>query len=169
MKMTELFLAQLDREMPISRRVLQRVPDGKQEWKPHEKSAPLWYVAFLVASMPSWIAMVVQQDSLDFSPPGGSSYQRPQPWKAASELLGVLEESAGKARAAISGTTDEHLMTAWKLMAGGKVVNESPRHEVISDSFSHIAHHRAQLTVYLRLNNVPVPSVYGPTADERGF
>jgi uncharacterized damage-inducible protein DinB len=168
MKLTDLFIAQLDREMPISRRVLQRVPEGKPDWKPHEKSAPLWYVAFLVASMPSWIGMAVLQDSLDLSPPGGSSY-RPQPWKTVEELLRTLEESSAGARDALAGTTDEHLMTSWRLMAAGRTVDESPRYVVIGDNFSHIAHHRAQLTTYLRLNDIPVPSVYGPTADERGF
>jgi uncharacterized damage-inducible protein DinB len=168
MKLTDLFIAQLDRETPISRRVLQRVPEGKPEWKPHEKSAPLWYVAFLVASMPSWIAMAVLQDSLDLNPPGGSSH-RPQPWKTVAELLRTLEESSARARESLAGTTEEHLMTSWRLMAAGNTVNESPRYVVIGDSFSHIAHHRAQLTTYLRLNDVPVPSVYGPTADERAF
>jgi len=168
MKLTDLFIAQLDRETPISRRVLQRVPEGKPEWKPHEKSAPLWYVAFLVASMPSWTAMVVLQDSLDLNPQDGSS-RRPQPWKTLQELLRMLEESSARAREALAGTTEEHLMTNWRLVAAGHTVNESPRYVVIGDSFSHIAHHRAQLTTYLRLNDVPVPSVYGPTADERAF
>jgi uncharacterized damage-inducible protein DinB len=168
MKLTDLFLAQLGRETTISRRVLQRVPEGKPDWKPHEKSAPLWYVAFLVASMPSWMAMAVVQDSLDLSPPGGSSY-RPEPWKKIDELLRTLAESTERAREALAAATDEHLSTKWRLMAGGRTVDESPRYVVVADTFSHIAHHRAQLTVYLRLNDIPVPSVYGPTADERGF
>jgi len=169
MKMTEWFLSQMDREIPLSRRVLERVPEGKQEWKPHEKSAPLWYVAHLVATMPDWSTMAVLQDSLDLNPPGGSSYRRPQPWQKASELLRMLEESTRKAREAIAGTTDEHLLTPWRLMAGGTTVSESPRYVVIADNFSHMAHHRAQLTTYFRLLDVPVPSVYGPTADERRF
>lgn len=169
MKMIEFFLAQLDREIPLSRKVLQRVPEGKQEWKPHDKSAPLWYVAHLVATMPSWATMAVEQDSLDLAPPGGSNYQRPQPWKSAAEVLQLLEETAKKTREAISRTSEEHLLTPWRLMAGGRTVDESPRYVVIADNFSHMAHHRAQLTTYFRLLDVPVPSVYGPTADERGF
>ena len=169
MKMTELFLAQMDREIPLSRRVLERVPEGKQEWKPHEKSTPLWYVAHLVATMPDWSSMAVLQDSLDLNPPGGSTYRRPQPWQKASELLEMLEESSRKAREAIGGTTDEHLLTPWRLMAGGRTVSETPRYVVIADNFSHMAHHRAQLTTYFRLLDLPVPSVYGPTADDRRF
>ena len=167
MKMTELFVAQLDREIPLSRRVLQRVPEGRQDWKPHEKSTPLWYVAHLVASMPTWATMAVLQDSLDLNPTGGS--RRPEPWKTTAELLQLFEESSRKAREAIGGATDEHLLTTWKLLAGGRTVSETPRHVVIADNFSHMAHHRAQLTTYFRLLDIPVPSVYGPTADERGF
>ena len=168
MKLTDLYIAQLQREVPISLRALQRVPEGKPDWKPHEKSMPLGYLATLVATMPGWIAMAVLQDSIDLSPAGGSSYRPPQ-WKTTKDLVQQLEESAARAREALAGTNDEHLMTPWRLLAAGRVVDESPRHAVISDTFSHMAHHRGQLTVYLRLNGVPVPSVYGPTADERGF
>jgi uncharacterized damage-inducible protein DinB len=168
MKLTELFSAQLEREIPISRRVLQRVPAGRPGWKPHEKSMPLGYLATLVATMPSWIAMAILQDSLDVSPASGSG-PRPREWKTTEELVAMLDESAGRARAALAGTTDEHLMTSWCLLAGGRTVDESPRHVVIADTFSHVGHHRGQLTVYLRLNDVPVPSVYGPTAEEKRF
>ena len=168
MKLKDLFLAQLEREIPISRRALQRVPEGRQDWKPHEKSMPLGYLALLVATMPGWIAMAIQQDSLDLNPPGGSGYQRKE-WKTTDDLVRLLDESADQARLALEGASDEHLATNWRLQVAGRTVSESPRHVVISDNFSHVAHHRGQLTVYLRLNEVPVPSVYGPTADERAF
>jgi uncharacterized damage-inducible protein DinB len=168
MKIKELFLAQLERETPSSLRVLQRVPEGKPDWKPHEKSMPMGYLAALVATMPSWIAMAITMDSLDLKPVGGSSYKRPE-WKTTKDLEQLLEGSVAQAREALRGTSDEQLMTIWRLLSAGRVVSESPRHEVISDTFSHLGHHRGQLTVYLRLNGAPVPSVYGPTADEPGF
>ena len=168
MKLTDFFLAQLERETPISRRVLQRVPEGRPDWKPHEKSMPLGYLAALVATMPSWIAMAVEQDSLDLNPQGGSGYQRPE-WKTTADLMKLLDDADAKARGALAATSDEHLLTTWRLMAAGRIVDESPRHAVIADTLTHISHHRGQLTVYLRLNGMPVPSVYGPTADEKGF
>jgi uncharacterized damage-inducible protein DinB len=168
MKIVDLFVSQLDRETPISRRVLERVPEGRPDWKPHEKSMPLGYLATLVATMPSWIAMVVGQDELDLNPPGGSRF-RPGEWKTTGDLLRMLDESAGKARAALAATTDDHLSTPWRLLVSGKVVDENPRRVVISDTFTHLAHHRGQLTVYLRLNGALVPPVYGPTADEKSW
>ena len=168
MKITELFTTQLERETPISRRVLERVPEGRPDWKPHEKSMPLGYMAVLVASMPSWIAMAIRQDELDLNPPGGSKYKAPE-WKTPADLVRILDDSSAQARDALLGTSEEHLMTSWRLLVGGHVVQEAPRHAVIGDVFTHLAHHRGQLTVYLRLNGVPVPSVYGPTADEPSF
>ena len=168
MKWTEFFLEQIEREAPISRRVLERVPEGRPDWKPHEKSMPLGYLSQLVATMPTWIAMAILQDELDLNPPTGSPYQPPATDTTAA-LLGAQDDSVARARAALGGTTEEHLATPWKLLTGGKVVLEQPRYVVIADTFTHLAHHRGQLTVYLRLNDVPVPSVYGPSADDRRF
>lgn len=168
MKMTDLFAAQLDREAAICRRILARVPEGRPDWKPHEKSMPLGYLASLVATMPSWIAMAVEMDELDLQPPGGGRERPPQPRNAA-ELLGALERDVASGQRALAATSDAHLMTPWKLLVSGRVVMEAPRHEVIEDTFTHLAHHRGQLSVYLRLNGVALPSLYGPTADEPGF
>lgn len=168
MKMIDLYLAQLDREAKVSRRALERVPEGRRDWKPHEKSMAFGYLCTLVASMPSWIALAITQDELDINPPGGSKY-KPKDVSTARELVEMGDEAVEKARAALKGTNEEHLMTRWKLLAGGKVVAEDPRHVVIEDTFTHLAHHRGQLTVYLRLNGAAVPSVYGPSADDRGF
>jgi uncharacterized damage-inducible protein DinB len=168
MKMTDFFSAQVEREAPVSRRVLERVPEGKNAWKPHEKSMPLGYLATLVASMPSWIAYAITLDELDINPAGGSKY-KPADMTTARALVESQEEAVGKALAALRGTNDDHLRTPWKLLAAGRVVALDPRYIVIADAFTHLAHHRGQLTVYLRLNGAAVPSVYGPSADERGF
>lgn len=168
MTMTGFFTAQLEREAAISRRVLERVPEGRPAWKPHEKSMPLGYLATLVATMPSWIAMAINQDELDIHPAGGPKY-RPQEWATTRELLQTLDASVAQGRDALEKATDEHLTTAWRLLTGGQVAMESPRHVVIADTFTHLAHHRGQLTVYLRLNGAAVPSVYGPSADDGRF
>lgn len=168
MKLNEFFLAQLEREAALSPRALERVPEGKPDWKPHEKSMPLGYLSNLVATMPSWIAMIVTQDELDLSPPGGSGQRPPQP-TTTRELLKAHYDSVAKGKEALRNTTDEHLMTSWRLLVGGKVVMELPRHVVIEDTFGHLAHHRGQLTVYLRLLGAAVPAIYGPSADEASF
>jgi uncharacterized damage-inducible protein DinB len=161
MKMTELFLAQLEREVPVTRKAVERVPEGRNDWKPHPKSMLFGYLAALVASMPSWIAMAIERNELDLGA-GGS-----QPAVATSrELLAVLDKSVASARSALSSTSDEHLMTPWVLKHGDRVLSKQPRYVVVGDVFSHLAHHRGQLTVYLRLNDQPVPSIYGPSADE---
>ena len=167
MTITELFKAGLEREVPITRRVVENVPEGKPDWRPHSKSMPLGYLSTLVAEMPGWVAMAITQDELDLMP-GGGKPNRPV-YSTRRELLKTLDESAAKSRAALAGTNDAFLMTPWRLLVGGKVVMEAPRHVVIADSLTHLAHHRGQLTVYMRLNEEKVPSVYGPSADDQRF
>jgi len=167
-KMTDLFLVQLEAETGRTRRALERIPEGRDDWKPHEKSMPLGRLASLVAQMPSWVAMVIHRDDLDLSPAGGSAPAQ-RPLRTAGELVQAMDQGAADARKALAGTTDEHLMKPWKLLVAGRVVSEEPRYVVLRDLFTHLAHHRGQLTVYLRLNNVPVPAIYGPSADEAKF
>jgi hypothetical protein len=168
MKLTDLFTTQLGREADRCRKALMNVPEGRNDWKPHEKSMQLGYLATLVATMPSWVAMAITQDELDLDPPGGSGY-KPLEWSTRDELIAALDDAVAKAREALAGTTDEHLRTNWRLLVAGQVVLEDPRTMVIAEAFTHLAHHRGQLTVYLRLNDLPVPAIYGPSADDKSF
>jgi uncharacterized damage-inducible protein DinB len=167
MKMTDLFLGELDREAAGTRRTLERVPEGRNDWKPHEKSMLFGYLAALVATMPGWVAMMIDQDELDLKASGNTEF-RPREWSTNRELIKMLDESVIAGRQALEKTTDEHLLKPWRFMMAGKVVLEQPRHIMLRDSvFNHLAHHRGQLTVYLRLNDAPVPVIYGPSADEK--
>jgi uncharacterized damage-inducible protein DinB len=169
MKLTDLFIAELEREGASTRRTLERVPEGQNDWKPHPKSMELGYLAGLVATMPSWIVSMVKQDELDLRAPGAAKF-KPGEWKTRADLVASCDASLAEARAALKGTSDEHLLTTWKLVVGGHVVSENPRHLMIRDSvLNHLANHRGQLTVYLRLTEAPVPAIYGPSADEGKF
>jgi uncharacterized damage-inducible protein DinB len=168
-KMTELFLEELETELPATRRALERVPEGRNDWKPHPKSMALGYLAGLVANMPSWVTMTIKQDELDLNPPGGGKPPSLEA-KTTSELLQKFDEAVKGAREALASTTDDFLLTPWRLLVGGQVVLEQPRYVVLRTSvINHLVHHRAQLTVYLRLNEAAVPALYGPSADERTF
>src|SRR5579859_542745 len=122
MKLTDLFLAQLEAEAGRTRRALENIPEGRDDWKPHEKSMPFGRLAGLVARMPSWIAMVINRDELDLNPPGGGSNFSMTPLRTSAELVKAVEEGAAEARAALTGTSDEHLMKPWRLLVAGKVV-----------------------------------------------
>jgi uncharacterized damage-inducible protein DinB len=169
MELTELFLAQLEAEADRTRRSLERVPEGRDDWKPHEKSMPLGRLAMLVARLPSWIGMIINKDELDLNPPGGGSNIDQRPLRTSKELVQAMQEGVEQARQAITNTNAQHLMKPWKLLVSGKVVSEQPRYIVIRDTFMHLSHHRGQLTVYLRLNDAQVPAIYGPSADEMSF
>jgi len=166
-KWTEFFAAQLEREAKLSKKALERVPENKPDWKPHEKSMPLEYLATLVATIPGWLDMVVNMDELDISPPGGPKF-KPPGWKTRRELLEHFEASLKKGREVLLATSDDHLLnTKWRMLAAGKGMSEQPRYVAIRDGvLNHMAHHRGQLTVYLRLNEQKVPAIYGPSADE---
>jgi len=161
MKIAENLLAQLERETAPTRKALERVPEGKGDWKPHPKSMELGYLSALIAGMFGWIAMMVDREQLDLADNRDQSLP-----STGADRLAAFDKAVADARRALSGTTDDHLMKPWQLLVGGKVVDEKPRHIMITDTFSHLAHHRGQLTVYLRLNDQPIPSIYGPTADE---
>jgi uncharacterized damage-inducible protein DinB len=164
--LTERLLGELENEAAITRRVLERVPEGKADWKPHPKSMPMGRLAGLVATMPGWIAMMLTQDEFDVATGGMSS----SPTTTNAQLLSAFDDAVARSREALKKTNDAHLETKWRMLARGHVVAENSRYENLrSGVLNHLAHHRGQLTVYLRLNDVPVPSVYGPTADEAVF
>lgn len=161
MKIAEILLAQLERETAATRKTLERVPEGDPDWKPHPKSMPIGYLSTLVATMFGWIAMMVDREHLDLA-----AGENPSPPSTTTDRLALFDRSLSEARRALSSTSDDHLMKPWQLRMGETVLDEKPRYIMITDTFSHLAHHRGQLGVYLRLNEQPVPSVYGPTADE---
>lgn len=167
MKLTELLLTELDHEAIGIRKTLEQVPEGKNDWRPHEKSMPLGALATIVATIPGWLDMVVNVDEVDINPPGGSEFKS-EPWTTRKELLQQFEASLKKGREVLQKTNDDHLInTKWRLLSGGKLMMEQTRYEAIREAtLNHMAHHRGQLTVYLRLNDEKVPAIYGPSADE---
>lgn len=166
--LTAILRSELDREVDRTRRVLAQAPADRTPWKPHDRSMAFGYLSHMVATIPSWIAMIVTKDELDIAPVDGPKMQS-EPLPTSEALLRALDVATADARTALLGTTDEHLLTAWRLKAGGNVVQEAPRLQMIQDTFNHWAHHRGQMTVYLRLMNARVPAVYGPSADDPSF
>jgi uncharacterized damage-inducible protein DinB len=156
-------LPEFDREMATTRRLLERVPSDKAEWKPHTKSFALGHLAQLVARMPGWITMTIRQPDLNLAGGAGYSFQQ------TDELLAQFDKHASEARAELAKVSDEAFDEPWSLKMGDRVLSTEPRGVVVRTHINHLVHHRGQLTVYLRLLDVPVPSIYGPTADERTF
>jgi uncharacterized damage-inducible protein DinB len=168
MNLTEFLRAEVNREVERSRRALEQVPEGKYDWKPHEKSMIFGYLTNMVATIPTWIAMQITQDELDVAPADGSKFEQKK-MDTRADFLAALDEAAAGARSAFEKTTEEHLRTSWRLLARGQVVMEAPRYEMIQDTINHWTHHRGQMTVYLRLMGAKVPALYGPSADDSQF
>ena len=167
MELREYLLAQLDREAISTRKAIERVPEGRNDFKPHERSMELGYLAALVAGMLGWIALIIERDELNLDQPESAGF-RAKPLSSKADLLTSLDSAVNNARRALQSTTDAHLDTLWAFKIGGQPVSRQPRRIMISDAvFSHLAHHRGQLTVYLRLADAKVPALYGPSADER--
>ncbi len=164
--LSSLFLGKLDREAVLIRKALERVPEGRGDFKPHERSMELGYLASLVAGIPSWIPFMIDRDELSVDDPSSQGLRTRQ-LATREEMLEVLDRGLAAATESLAATTDEHLMKSWAFKMGGRTLQEQPRHIMISDAvFSHLAHHRGQLTVYLRLVGSAVPALYGPSADE---
>ncbi len=166
MELKQFFLEQVEREAAASRKVIERVPEGQNGWKPHERSMELGYLASLVATMPGWLAVMIDRDELDLNSTSGESF-RTKVIESREGLLQALDEGLAKSTAALASTTEEHLMKEWRLVMVGQPLMGGPRYEMIANgALSHLAHHRGQLTVYLRLLEARVPAIYGPSADE---
>jgi len=166
MELNSFFLDQLERETSANRKVLERVPEGRNSWKPHERSMEVGYLAALVASMPAWISMMIETEELNLDNPESQGF-RSKAQDSTANLLRLAEESKSKAKNALRNANGGDFAKPCKFVMGGKAVSEAPRSQQIADVFTYLAHHRGQLTVYLRLNEPKVPAIYGPSADER--
>jgi uncharacterized damage-inducible protein DinB len=167
MKISESLLPEFDQEMANTRKVLERVPATKFSWKPHPKSSEFGALAAHIANMPDWAGLTLQSDSFDYAPPGAPPYEAAK-FASTDALLAAFDKSVAEARTALTAAEDDKMLAPWTLMAGGKAVMTMPRVAVIrSFVMNHTIHHRAQLGMYLRLNDIPLPGVYGPSADEQ--
>ncbi len=169
MPINQALLGEFDQEMANTRKTFERVPEDKFGWKPHAKSGTMIWLAGHVAHIPGWAKETIERDSLDVAPLDHPAVQAEVP-KSRKELLEVFDRSVADGRAALSKASDEHLIKPWTLLAGGQTVFTMPRIAVLrSYVMNHLIHHRAQLGVYLRLNDIAVPAIYGPSADEGSF
>lgn len=169
MALSHAFLPEFDQEMAKTRKVLERVPEDKFGWKPHEKSRTMSQLAAHLAQIPGMAEKSLATEGLDVNPPDGHD-RTPGEVRTREELLALFDKNVALGRAAIAGSSQEQFLQAWSLLDGGKVLFTLPKAAVLRNFvLNHSIHHRAQLGVYLRLNDVPVPSVYGPSADESPF
>jgi uncharacterized damage-inducible protein DinB len=170
MALRDSILPEFDHEMAVTRKTLERVPEDKPDWKPHDKSMTMGRLAAHVADLPGFVTMCLQQDSFNVRPPGGGPPRQPLVMTSREQLLKDFDHNVAGLRSTLSNASDESLMKSWSLLAGDKTIFTAPKIGVVrSFCLNHLIHHRAQLGVYLRLNNLPVPSVYGPSADENPF
>jgi len=157
------FLKELEAEATASRKCLERIPPTLFGWKPHEKSMEMGYLALLVAEIPRWISTMIEDSEIDFV-----TFKHVQP-KTTEELVAEYDENIKKAKNALQNVTNEQLDEPFSLKANGQVLFSSPKKGNVSSTINHWVHHRGQLTVYMRLNDIPVPSIYGPSADDKSF
>jgi uncharacterized damage-inducible protein DinB len=167
MSIAQSILPEFEQEMAGTRKVLERVPEDKLDWKAHPKSNTIGWVAAHLANIPHWVTFTLAEDSLDINPPGGEPYRTP-PATNRSVVLENFDANVAAAKKAIAAAADAEFMKPWTLLSGGQAIFTMPKIAVIrSFVINHIIHHRAVLTVYLRLNDIPVPGLYGPSGDER--
>jgi uncharacterized damage-inducible protein DinB len=168
MAIADSFLAEFDQEMTTTRRVLERVPEAHAKWKPHAKSYSLGDLALHCARLLTWVEITLKQTDFDVNPPGGGP--KPPTFESTAALLATFDQNVKAARAALRSTSDADFMAGWTLKSAGKPLFTLPRVACMrSFVMNHLIHHRGQLSVYLRLRDVALPSIYGPTADEAMF
>ena len=167
MPFTDLLIPEFDEEMAATRRMLERVPDGKGAWQPHARSMTLGRLATHVAEVPAWAARSLTLSEFDITPPGRPPYQ-PRTLNSTAEMLAVFDRHVVEGRRALAAATDAEFAKPWTFKRDGQVIWTKPKHEVFRRmGINHMVHHRAQLGVYLRLQEVPIPGMYGPSADEK--
>ena len=156
-------LKELELEAPASRKCLERIPTKLFDWKPHEKSMKMGYLALIVAEVPRWISTAIEKGEINFG-----TFKHNEP-KTTEELVAEFDKNMEGARQALSHASDKDMAGMFYLKMGDKVLLSGTKFETVSQSINHLVHHRGQLTVYMRLNNIPVPSIYGPSADDKTF
>ncbi|WP_300600349.1 DinB family protein [Niabella sp.] len=157
------FIKELEMETRATRSCLERIPTALSEWRPHEKSMPLGYLSILVAEIPLWITTMVRSNEIDFAT---FAHIRPA---SSEELVAHFDQHMEGAKAALAEVKDGELEAPFYLKSNGQVVFQSSKRESLESTINHLVHHRGQLTVYMRLNDIAVPSIYGPSADSGGF
>ena len=159
----QIFLKELEAEAPASRKCLERIPENLFSYKPHEKSMAMGYLALLVAEVPKWIQTMAEGGEIDFATWKHIDY------KTSADLVKHFDENMTAVKKALQNISDEEISKTFDLKAGGKVLMSMPIKDFVGSTINHSVHHRGQLTVYMRLNNIPVPPIYGPSADEGHF
>lgn len=160
---SDAYLKELNTEYRASRRCLENIPERLFEYKPHARSMNMGYLALLVAEIPLWIRQMIVEGEIDFA-----TFKHLTP-KSTAEMVQHLDDNMEAARKALQNVTDEELQAPFMLKANGQVLYQAPKIDDVGTTLNHWVHHRGQLTVYMRLNDIPVPSIYGPSADERTF
>ena len=169
MAIRDMLLPEFDQETATTRKFLERVPEDRPDWRPHPKSMPLARLAGHVAELAAWATTTLTSDSLDFNPPGGTPYKATV-LESRERLLAAFDQNVKSGREALANAQDADFMKPWSLLSGGRTLFTLPKIAVLrSFVFSHTVHHRAQLGVYLRMNEIPVPASYGPSGDEGGM
>jgi uncharacterized damage-inducible protein DinB len=165
MNIIPMLLKEMEQEAQTTRKMLGRIPNNKFDWQPHERSMTVRSLATHIAELPAWVGFTINTEGLDFA----ASPYAPEKIDSTAELLALLEKSLAEGKAALEDTSEEELLKTWTLSNADQVYSVSPRVEFIRLTYCQVVHHRAQLGVYLRLLNVPIPGSYGPSADEPGF